>query len=321
MSKSIIIISSNPDNLTGVTPSHTVEAEYGETLVNGSETTLAHHGPRSKNPCPCLGGNLQRLPDFHTGILVDLVIGISHFDLDTLGGVMRCLGVKNYEAGDENLFWQVAAEVDVKGVHKLEEIRDGLWRDAMTPYEMGTEDFNSEDYFFNCWWDDAVESLNAFWAWSESHRLFPPRDGSVLDCTAFFTEAIRVVGLLIEGDDNCKETHDMYRTGKAWAKAKNILDSKSFVSESKGVILRSANQFTNHLYRSARAVVSFNSKFESVTLSLADPIPGVSCCDIAQKLWGLEAGGHPEIAGSPRGQVMTMGDAMAAADVVNKAIN
>lgn len=202
-----IFISNNASALKATNPTHTVEAEYGQTVVEGSIATLAHHGQRSDQPCSCLGDNLPKFSN--------PVIAVSHFDLNTLGGVMRCLGVKDYDGpGEEDLFWQVAALVDTHGIHKLGEIQDILWRKATAHVSTGTSAFNDADYFFGCEWDYTVESLNAFWAWSESHHLFTPRDGSIQDVTEVFMEAIRVVNLLIEGDDHDDETQALYRAGK-----------------------------------------------------------------------------------------------------------
>ena len=58
----------------------------------------------------------------------------------------------------------------------------------------------------------------------------------------------------------------------------------------------------------------------SVTVSLADPIEGVVCRDIVQSLWGMEAGGHAGIAGSPRGQEMSTADLDACVEAVVAAL-
>lgn len=42
---------------------------------------------------------------------------------------------------------------------------------------------------------------------------------------------------------------------------------------------------------------------------VAAPVPGVSCSELVQELWGPEAGGRDTIAGSPRGRAMTLADA------------
>ena len=270
-----ILLSNNPDNLRAKNPTHTVEAEYGSICVEGTLVTLAHHGERSHNPCPCLGGNIETKEK-------NVVIGVSHFDLDTLGGVMRILGLKKAQS----IFWEVAAEVDIKGVHKLNQI---------------LEELNlSREAEVQC-----REALDAFWAWSEQNRLFPARDGSVTDVTEFFLEASTVLNKILDGDNTLIEE------GRVWADKKKELDKSSFVKEENGVVLRRAETFVNHLYREGEIVVAFNEKFRSVTVSLADG-NRINCCKLVQKLWGPEAGGHAGIAGSPRGQEMTFEDAIVA---------
>jgi hypothetical protein len=61
-----------------------------------------------------------------------------------------------------------------------------------------------------------------------------------------------------------------------------------------------------------RVVICHNLALGSITVSLADPIPGFSCRDVVQDLWWPEAGGHDGIAGSPRGREMTRDDLSAA---------
>jgi len=256
------LISSNPTNLVAAlenTASATVEAEYGNTLVEGSVVTLAHHGPRSANPAPCLAENLS--------VEVE-VIGLSHVDLDSLGGCLAILGKKP----EASSFWSLAAFVDVRGPHKL-----------------GESGASAED----------IRRLNAFWAWSEANRLFPPRDGSVADATAWIEKAEAVIGRILADDEAVLATGDEFR------RKGDELNTASFVNEADGVVLRESEAFVNHLYvlpdgRVVRAVVSYNPRNRAVTLSLADHTPGVSCRDIAVGLWGDQAGGHAGIAGGPR---------------------
>lgn len=339
-----IIIANNAAALKAVNPSHTVEAEYGLEVVEGSNVTLAHHGPRADNPCPCLGDNINECPynedaqgcaEFvekglcHQECLDSKSIGISHFDLDTLGGAMRCMGVKEYDPEEgESMFWRVAALVDIMGIHKLEGIKKQLWEDAMGNLHMGTSEFNTQDYFFQCRWDDCLNSLNGFWAWSEANRLFPPRDGSVQDVTGFFKEAIRVVILLEEGDWSNQEYKDLHQAGETWMAAKETLNKESLRDVFGGthkVGIRVADQFVNHLYTTPQGdplagVVGYNPKTGAVTLSLADPVEGVSCCGVAQQLWGPEAGGHAGIAGSPRGRRLDIAQAHCAGVALSSAL-
>ena len=313
-----VLISNNAAALAAAAPTHTVEAEYGLDVVEGSVLTLAHHGPRVGNPCPCLGDNIPLEGN------APVVIGVSHFDLDTLGGAMRVLGIKEYDPEEgEDLFWAVAAQIDIRGVHHLKDITEGL-KPAFDWSDM--DQLTQGKYFWDCGVTDLKDSLKAFWAWSEAHRLFAPRDGSVMDCTEFFEEALRVLQLILEGNDLDAEYSVLSFRAKEWVEAKEKLDVISERAAWGGdvVLLREADCFVNHLYvnvgRVFQALVGFNPKVGSVTLSLADPIEGVNCCAIAQQLWGKEAGGHAGIAGSPRGEVFTLADAQWAGDALYAAI-
>ena len=69
------------------------------------------------------------------------------------------------------------------------------------------------------------------------------------------------------------------------------------------------------------STVTRNGKFKSVTVAMADGGKKVSAKELVQELWGNEAGGHPGIAGSPRGQEMTEKDMQQLAKVVNERYN
>lgn len=281
-----IFISNNPQNLAAelaaFSSTVTVEAEYGDFVVEGSILTLAHHGSRSGNPAPCLASN-----GVAGGQEVE-AIGLSHLDLDSLGGLMAVLGVKPEFSG----FWILADFVDINGPHKLS--------------QSGAE-------------PQDVARLYAFWAWSQAHRLSPERDGSVTDVTEAVLEAVEVIQRI------CADDPDLLAQGEAFRLAEEALNKRSFVQLEGGVVVRVADAFTNHLYLSpegevAKAVVAFNTTTGGITISLADPIVGVSAKDVVQALWGPAAGGHAGIAGSPRGQRMTLADLQAAFAAVQEAI-
>ncbi len=228
-----IFLSSNPENLraalSGFNRTATVEAEYGSDVVEGNVVTLAHHGERSGNPCPCIGENLD--------IEVD-AIGVSHFDLDTLGGVLRVLG---FRGGNRkfSMFWETAALVDLLGVHKLRtQVKDSAKAKASEVW--------GDMSRFEEQWNTTVLRLNAFWAWSETNRLFPPRDGSVLDCTEFFLAADEAVSAIMY---SAEEGHaELMEAGRVWADAKAQLEESSYVTTKGGVIMRQSDSFVNHLY-------------------------------------------------------------------------
>lgn len=166
--------------------------------------------------------------------------------------------------------WSIAGKIDVNGIHKVK----------------------------------STPAINAFYTWSEDKRLFAPRDGAVLDCSEFFNEAINFINNMSEAD---------IRIGEEWAKKKAHLDKSSMINNDYAggrIMLRQADVFVNHLYRSnTEVIVGFNTKTKAITVSFADPIPGLSRKDLVQARWEPEAGGHDTIAGPHRGVEYTIEDA------------
>lgn len=281
----------------------TVEAEYGDELVEGSspELTLAHHGPRSTNRPPCVGGNITLDEDEDIE-----AIGISHLDLDTLGGIMRLLGLKHRPLEGSQFkeallrnesFWDVVGAVDVRGPHRIREITQDDWM---------------------------IDRLHAFWAWSESHRVYPPRDGSAADITHEVMLAVDVIDTVLH--PLVREQNKLLVEGRNWASAQESLDLESVREARDSVLVRESEKFVNHLYchgpQVYEAVVAYDPARGTVTLSLANPDPGgVSCAEVAQELWGPEAGGHAGIAGSPRSGGLKFKDATRAAALLAKKLN
>lgn len=274
-----IFISTNPDNLRRFNPAVTIEAEYGEAVVEGARLTLAHHGSRSANPAPCLAEN------FCAGMCPSS-IGISHIDLDTLGGIMAVLGCKPQTPE----FWGLAAWVDVNGVHHLPELNPDVL---------------------------ALRQLHTWHAFSQAHRVFAPRDGSIADVTG---EVLPLVDHLI-AICNADMSSPLLLAGDEFAAQEAKLNEESFAGMCLATISRKSEHFVNHLYSYnngrgfAKAVVVLNTKTGSLTVSFADPIPGLSCRDIVQRFWrdkdehgNFLAGGHDGIAGSPRGMVCSERD-------------
>lgn len=269
----MIILSSKAENLRAIMPCATVEAEYGQEVVQGSILTLAHHGPRSDRPCPALVGNLPEM-----GIKT---IGISHLDLDTLGGIMAIKGCKFIST-----FWGVVAHVDLNGRHKAH----------LHPH-----------------WEVCKSVFYSFWAWSEKNRLQVSTE--VRDVTMEVEQAIDVFNKILDGDETLK------KEGDEWIKAQGSLNNESFVSESNGIIVRKSSKFVNHLYNTpsgglCKAVLSFNIERKNITLSVSDG--DFNCCEIMQTVFGPSAGGHAGIAGSPRGQEMKLEDLDLVLRVINE---
>jgi len=246
----------------------TVEAEYGDIVVEGSETTLTDHQGED-TPKPCEREN-EEFGDIDA-------IGVSHVDLDTLGGIMTLLGVKP----EDSDFWELASFVDANGVHRIPE-------------------FDPDE--------KTLEKLHAFQAYSDENPIYAPRDGSAKDVSDEVAEYVEVLKSILDGDE------ELLQSGRDFAGSKEALNESSFVERRGPVVVRVADEFTNHLYRTpegelAQAVVSLRTDFHSCTVSLAEPEnTDVSACDIVQEVWDDEAGGHDGIAGGPRDAFMGLDD-------------
>jgi hypothetical protein len=280
-----ILIANNAPALQAASPDVTVEAEFGDAVVTGTMLTMAHHGPRTGQPAPCSYSN-GCAPSVRT-------IGLSHVDLDTIGGVLAALGRKPMGGLG---FWRLAEFVDLNGAHKL-----------------GQSGASAGD----------LRRLNAYWAFSRGVRVYAPRDGTVADVTADVLKHVEAVEKIL----GCDET--MLLAGDEFAKGEADLNAKTFVSIERGVILRRSTSFANHLYTTpdgqiAKAVVSWNPGPDlsggAITASLADPVPGLSCGETLKALFGPEAGGHAGIGGSPRGKALPESDALLVVEALAKGL-
>lgn len=286
---SVVLLAPSAALAATINPHVTVEAEYGSVVIEGSVYTAAHHQPSGPyagrhtveggRPSPC---NDPAIP-----VVQDGVILVSHVDLDTFGGCLRALGHADLFAEGYQSFWSLAEFVDTHGAHRLDEA------------EAARED---------------VRRLCAYWAWAQGVRRLP-RD-TVSDITDIVADTAASLRRIFEGDE------ELMRAGEVFQAEGAALNRASFVGVRRAVIERSSDRFVNHLYTAPDgevlpAVVAFNTKTGSVTLSLADPMAGVSCREIAQALWGPEAGGHDGIAGSPRERAMAAEDVQAAIDLLN----
>lgn len=392
-----VLMSSSPHALAAALApfalTATVEAEYGDRVAPGTLATLAHHGPRASEPCPCseaayhglrphrrinlggsrsgpVGGVLARpceahaphaetqCPDCWQWCDVE-AIGLSHLDLDALGGVAALLDRRPTAP----LFWALAAAVDVRGPHRLAEEVDRLALFEADRLE-GNAIHDSEASGGACVpWpresyladgrraaEEAARQIRAWWAWSRDNRVMAPRDGGVADATALVEQALRALAVLL--GDPSEERAAMLAAGAALATNEEVLEARSWVRAEGGVAVRISDRFVNALYahegtavncrapggcacrgedgpcdmeylpwrRVYRAVAALNTATGQINLSLADPVPGVSCRAIVQALWGPEAGGHDGIAGSPRGRAMTRDDLDRAARALAEAL-
>ncbi len=257
----------------------TVEAEYGDCVVKGSLATLAHHGPRSGNPCPCLYNNkmYSNLTD----------IGISHVDLDTVGGVLSVLNSKPLNKE----FWELAAYVDLKGIHRVDNFFEYQKINNIMTF---TPVLNKKLL---------MAQLNAWYAWAENNKLYA-ESHRIVDVYDWFIRAYHTLTFIEQLDENYMMNGQVYEQDLKYKSIGSLID---FTSK---VCLRSADFFVNSFYSNPNSttpfecIVGYNTRQQSITLSFIDE----SICDkynitasnIMQSFWGNGAGGHRTIAGTPR---------------------
>lgn len=265
-----------------IIPVATVEAEYGEKVIKGTEVTLAHHIKEyENNPAPCNTPNVPIVSD-NTTIIV------SHLDLDTLGGISALIGRKK----EDVKFWQSAEFIDLNGPHNLFQVEE-----------------------------ETRKKYIAYQAYQASHRN--PRFTEITDVTDIVLEHLRIIDRVIDGDKM------LIQEGMKWDKEtkKKIEDCLIFENNNVRVFNSPEGVFCSASYYSEKqgkvipSTVTRNGKFKSVTVAMADGGKKVSAKELVQELWGNEAGGHPGIAGSPRGREMTEKDLKKLASIVNDRYN
>jgi hypothetical protein len=271
----------------------TVEAEYGSFVAEGTKYTAAHHQASGKYqgrhtggsaPAPCNDPNIPVVG-------VGETILLSHIDLDSVGGAIRGLGVEDLFSVDSQGFWDAAEFVDTNGAHRL-----------------------AKDH-------QERPKLGAWWAWLTENRP-KPNHKSVSDITDFVAQCEGVLRTLLHGGEDLE---NLLKKGKAFLDNEETLNRESListvstVSTSLVIALRVSDKFVNHLYAldegAADAVLALNTTTGSITLSFEDGGKRFNAREIVQSIWterdmdgNFLAGGHPGIAGSPRGEFLTHKD-------------
>lgn len=254
-------------NVLDINPVASVEAEYGNFVLEGTMVTLAHHAKEWRhNPPPCIV-EVDPLPQDVAGDII-----VSHLDLDTIGG---CLTLCGNKPEDDN-FWNAAAYIDLHGIHHLPDLAVQV-----------------------------QDQLNAFYAWKQKQSW--PYFSEISDVTEHVARAAVTIVDIIKNDKKLIEA------GKTWqSEIESRLESSLLCENSQLRIFRpDGNVFTASSYyspqyeRIVKSTISFNTNTQTLTLAFEDGGKEFSASEIMQKLFGSGAGGHPGIAGSPRGQSMT----------------
>lgn len=269
-------------------PTVTVEAEYGMSVVEGTHYTAAHHvAAYHHRPAPC---NDTDIPYVSDGTVL-----LSHLDLDAIGGALRTQ--RRFSAlfrPKYNGFWNLVEFVDVHGLHTL-------YRSDALPAD------KARLHAWIAWATDNVPTLSACDLHPITHLI--ERCGNVLARILSDDEE-----LIADGAQHVQDAEYAF----------NLATRVAYTPA--GILIRHVgkawgDQFANHLYDdlqggTARAVVCYHWATRTITMSLAQDSAVVSCAEVLQVAFGDLAGGHASIAGSPRGQRMTLEDVNVAVELL-----
>ena len=254
-----------------------VETEYGDWALEGTIYTANHHLPKYAGlPAPC---NIELPHRYHLTLPIGVNIIVSHIDLDTVLGVMGLMGEWYFVP---KKFREVAEFIDLNGPHHIHKF----------PQE-------TQDLF------------NAYWAWNALPENRAPRVTEITDVTSTILKYVEFFEFLF--DLYAHNSPPLIEAGREWAaniqretESKLLTETENYRVFSTDGVFCGASYYSPTHKRIIPVIISFNEKFKEITLSCANS--SINCVGQVQWLWGMEAGGHPGIAGSPRGREMTKSD-------------
>lgn len=210
---------------------------------------------------------------------------VSHLDLDTIGGIMNITGNSIHDKE----FAAAAEFVDVHGPHHLFKF----------PKQKA--------------------KIEAYWAWD---RINNERINAteVIDVTDRVIASIEVIERIINNDN------ELLRQGAEWSQQSSGKVESYLISENNIVRTFHTNDaFCNAAYYSPNLntivpfIISYHNVFKSISVSCENAqAHNFNAKNFVQKLWGEKAGGHAGIAGSPRGEEMSLSDVFNAITQINK---
>lgn len=258
-----------------------VEAEFGAKIIEGENITLAHHIDKYRNFPAPCVQNVEKISD-------DSNIVISHIDLDTLGGVAALMGRKKQD--DE--FWKACEFIDLNGVHRLNE---------------GNEEIRNK-----------IIAYNSYAAINHMDKVC-----EITDVTDIILKRIDVINKILDNDMNLISSGlNFYNEELKKIEECLVTENDNLrVFFSKEGIFCNASYYSNKRCKVIPYIVTYNGLYKSLSFSSENGGKDISCRKIMQNLFGMEAGGHDGIAGSPRNQVMLFKDFIDLIDTVNNLVN
>jgi len=248
----------------------TVEAEYGQYVIEGKNITLAHHVEKYKNhKAPCLYPNRET-----TELAEDdeKVILISHVDLDTVGGCLAIMGKKP----ENESFWHGAAYIDVNGYHCARKL-------SIT----------------------VQNQINAYKAWYQNNAI--KNDEKIYDVTEYIQKSASVISDILLGREEyiLKGRKMVNLLEEKYEEYLVYEDQNIRAFQTSGLSTISAYYSPTYM-KNSLVTITFYLNHKSIVLAFSEK--GYRADLIVKDLWGDLAGGHESIAGSPRGRKMNQND-------------
>lgn len=262
-------ISSNPEALRNLNPVASIEAEFGDEIVEGSKITLTHYSFGKNNRAPCVAD----VEEISFGNVV-----LNHFDLNILGACMKLLGYKS-KLFRELFFWKSVEYIDINGPHRLFEFLN---------------DDSISDFVEDC--------LNAFWAWNSENNIIV--NDELTDGTDFINSAIDVMNSIFAFDEKLIERGREWVDEQNSLNEDSFI-SHCKVGNYR-IISRESDKFVNHLYSTLDGVVgniiiAYNTGSNRIIISRENNNIKFNCYEFAKKLWEDKIEGSEDIANSLSG--------------------
>lgn len=262
-------ISSNPEALRNLNPVASIEAEFGDEIVEGSKITLTHYSFGKNNRAPCVAD----VEEIAFGNVV-----LNHFDLNILGACMKLLGYKS-KLFRELFFWKSVEYIDINGPHRLFEFLN---------------DDSISDFVEDC--------LNAFWAWNSENNIIV--NDELTDGTDFINSAIDVMNSIFAFDEKLIERGREWADEQNSLNEDSFI-SHCKVGNYR-IISRESDKFVNHLYSTLDGVVgniiiAYNTDSNRIIISRENNNIKFNCYEFAKKLWEDKIEGSEDIANSLSG--------------------
>ncbi len=258
----------------GEAPIATIEAEYGNTVVEGVKATYAHH-VAGYTTAPALQGNNG---DFSVEDILDSsnYILISHIDLDVICGILSVLNA--YDVRDA--VKEAVNYIDCNGQHKLGSVKDPEGKAFIESYigivSKYRAPFGAEDVTDYCKMVGNIlmgnQQKDVDWA-ELGAQVLAQKEAEASKATVLKNNGV----VLYDAPENVFGLNSAYTV---------------------------AGEEYNY-------TVVYSNKFKTITVAAAaGKDQSLNLVEFMQGQFGTEAGGHYGIAGSPRGKEYTLADAM-----------